>query len=156
MTKENITRIKPLGVIICDDIRQEDNQKHILIGVYSNDIVVRTLPSNILIGIYIIAETTGVGTVPIEILLEITGSEYKTILKGAVEILKKTNTKQTTGIPVPRLPVSIEKDCELTVKLKQYEDDWKVIRTIPIHREPSQEITADDFTSAASESKPPS
>lgn len=36
--------IKVLSVVLCDDIRQEANGKHILIGVYSGVLGIRSLP----------------------------------------------------------------------------------------------------------------
>lgn len=37
--------IKLIDWMICDDIRTEDNGKHIFIGVYEDNIVVNTLPT---------------------------------------------------------------------------------------------------------------
>ena len=36
---------KVISIVICDDIRREQNKKHILIGVYSGTIIVGELPA---------------------------------------------------------------------------------------------------------------
>lgn len=39
--------VTPVSVIVCDDIRQEISGKQILIGVYSEDIIVQSLPTTL-------------------------------------------------------------------------------------------------------------
>jgi hypothetical protein len=37
--------LKIISVLICDDVRREENGKEILIGVYSGDIIVTRFPA---------------------------------------------------------------------------------------------------------------
>ena len=37
------------NIVICDDVRREDNGKHILVGVYGADIVPGALPGGIVL-----------------------------------------------------------------------------------------------------------
>lgn len=39
--------VTPVSVIVCDDIRQEISGKKILIGVYSEDVIVQSLPTTL-------------------------------------------------------------------------------------------------------------
>lgn len=42
-----------LNKILCEDVRQEQNNKHILIGVYSGDMLVGELPANVQLSFYL-------------------------------------------------------------------------------------------------------
>ena len=45
MTENAVPKVEVLSAIVCDDVREENNGKEILIGVYSGTIAVQEIPS---------------------------------------------------------------------------------------------------------------
>lgn len=45
MTEKESPRVKVLSAVVCDDVREENNGKEFLIGVYSGAIIVHMIPS---------------------------------------------------------------------------------------------------------------
>jgi hypothetical protein len=54
-------RVTPFNVVFCDDIRREVSGKEILIGAYSGDIVVPSVPSVLQIAMWVQVRAVGVG-----------------------------------------------------------------------------------------------
>jgi Family of unknown function (DUF6941) len=59
--------VKPFNVVFCDDIRREISGKDILIGAYSGDIIIPSVPAIIPIAMWIQIRTTTLGTARIRI-----------------------------------------------------------------------------------------
>lgn len=84
MNEKTKIEIKPRYAIICDDVRVEDNGKLILIGVYSDEILVPRFPMAISLTFWVEFESIGLG----EQLCE-----YRVVLNpGEVEIAKIAGT----------------------------------------------------------------
>ena len=45
MTENAVPKVEILSAVVCDDVREENNGKEILIGVYSGTIAVQEIPS---------------------------------------------------------------------------------------------------------------
>lgn len=55
-----MTKIGPIEIknaFLCDDVRQEVNNKHTLVGVYSGNIVLPRVPADVLLGLFMEMET---------------------------------------------------------------------------------------------------
>ena len=66
MTEEKPT-LKLSTILLCDDVRKEDNGKEFLIGVYSGNILLSELPTNLIVCLWLLAETRIAGDVEKEI-----------------------------------------------------------------------------------------
>lgn len=102
------------NAILCNDIRQEINQKYILIGVFTNAIIVSSLPIDLDLALYLEIEPLTVGEANILINLEIDG-------EPAFDFHLKGNAKELSGTTVPKIPrfvVGLEKECEIAFKIQ--------------------------------------
>jgi hypothetical protein len=127
---------KVRDVLVCDDIRTEDNGKQILIGVYTGNILLNEFPASLLLSFWIDVNQPVAGQVPFQIRCFITGqSEPVFHIQGTGE----------SSLPSPHAQISLRgvplkvtrDDSVLRVELKQYEGEWEEIRTIDIKKNPS-------------------
>ncbi|MDX0911907.1 hypothetical protein GOE02_21550 [Sinorhizobium medicae] len=96
--------------IFCEDIRLEATQKHILIGVFSDEVLVHTTPANIGIALWLRIHGIAVGKhkIHIEAYLE-SGDERKLCgeISADLEVLRPG---RATVINSPTLVIPVEKD----------------------------------------------
>lgn len=121
------------SVIICDDIRKEDNGKVIFIGVYSGDILVTKLPALLKLCYWLSGETTQINS---EFEVEITlqkksdGSSVE-LFKNIIENHIKDDIDPGKGkefhVALIDMPVSIEEDSILVVRWRTIKGKWKVL-----------------------------
>jgi hypothetical protein len=62
MTDNELGVIEPITVLICDDIRIENNGKALLIGVYSDAIAISDFPANLKLSFWTTIEVLKVGS----------------------------------------------------------------------------------------------
>lgn len=48
-----VGKLEFLNALLCEDIRQERNNKYIIIGVYSGDIILQKVPSTVLVSLFV-------------------------------------------------------------------------------------------------------
>jgi len=81
--KQDTLVIDPIYVIICDDIRVENNGKDIFIGVYSGDIVLSNMPTALNLAFWIDLKTEGVGERAVEFRIVLDPGEVQIAKVGA-------------------------------------------------------------------------
>jgi hypothetical protein len=120
---------KIVNAVICEDTRIEDKGKHILIGVFPEDIVVSKKPSRIRITFWL--QLDGIGQEE-EIFLFRATLENESLAAGEVHITKIRGTDRAT-ITLGPLILTIEEPGELRLDIK-YADDgrWKKAINIPV------------------------
>ncbi len=110
------------AVIICDDVRKENTNKDILIGVYSGDIILPSFPSELALAIWIELIPKQIGEHELEFRLSLAGQQLATfMLKATVPKLGSSST----AIPGFRLGVAGE--TELLLEIREGHD-WRVLK----------------------------
>lgn len=74
------------AVVFCDDIRIENNGKHILIGVYGSDLVPENIPSSFPISLWMRLEGLPIGRAPFHLEIDLPGVEENLTIKGDGEL----------------------------------------------------------------------
>jgi hypothetical protein len=118
------------AVMLCDDIRQEINGKHILIGVYSgNQIIVPAMPFTIPISIWIeyFPESTGKTAFHLRI-------SYSTGFQITLRVDAKIDELGDMGIATPPVVVQGAADGFLTVEYSDDGSGWTEIKRKEVRR----------------------
>ena len=118
------------NALVCDDIRTEDTSKRILIGLYSENILVRDFPANLLLAFYVqfYADRNGNMTIELRIL-----QNRKLLVGGASEIVIKDHTKIVT-VSFVKIPVRVNGKGMLVFQMKEKDKRWKTVKKIPIEK----------------------
>ena len=119
-------RIGPLtlrNAILCDDVRIEKNNKHILIGVYSGDIVVKELPAKLRLSFYLEFGASEIGDIPLEI--RITGPGKR------MGVMKAQFQSMEVGGPAilvsPQMEIPITEEGTIRVSAAIDKKKWRTI-----------------------------
>jgi hypothetical protein len=104
-------QIEPFNVIFCDDIRREISGKEILIGVYSSDILIPSVPTVLGISLWIQIRARGKGAARSR--LRVTdpsgNTAGETVLEYTIDDSKAAQSQGETisSITLPQLPLNI-------------------------------------------------
>jgi hypothetical protein len=125
---------KVTAVVLCDDIRQEQNNKFILIGVYNGTIVVQDYPTETPVSWWIQVQPEKPGKFKIN--LRLTKEDSSTLLKGELGI--ELNSIGWSALAIPKVVLHLQNDGKLKLQLKLEEDEeWETIQEIIITKNPS-------------------
>jgi hypothetical protein len=116
---------KVSAVILCDDIRLEQNNKHILIGVYNGTIVVQDFPAEFPVCWWIQTLTNQTGKFEFDIRL--IKDEKDTLLRVQVEF--EIHTKGWAAMILPKVQLQLHGPGNLQLQMKtKSESDWITIQ----------------------------
>jgi hypothetical protein len=113
--------ISIVSKILCEDIRQEKSNKHILIGVYGGNIVVPKTPANISLAVYIEAKMLKIK--PSSVWLKFSGPG-----KGSGKIKLDYipgGGDENLIIPTPKVGVLLEKEGAFSIEISDDDDTWE-------------------------------
>lgn len=113
------------SVIVCDDVRQEDNGKSLLIGVYVGDIVLPRLPSALRLAFYFV----GIGREPsgpmeFKIKHSLKNGEHHTVKAQAV--IEGAEAGRNGTVVFTGVPFNFDELTELEISVKDG-DEWRAI-----------------------------
>lgn len=116
-----------LNAILCEDVRLEPTGKHMLIGVFSGNIVVAKMPAKIAIAFYIEAQVLELGEHILYIRMRSPGgSEVKMEAR-----MTNTERGKSIALGVPRGELQIPEEGEIEVCVSHNEKDWiSIIRKL--------------------------
>ena len=115
------------SIIVCDDIRREDNGKFILIGVYAASILVAEFPVEMSLCFFGRLTPNKVG----EIKVDFRYSKDKRPISGAQMVVEATALDPDI-FAGPSIPVKIESPGRLTLECRQSEDVWNKLFSIEV------------------------
>lgn len=98
------------NAILCDDIRQEKNNKYILIGVFSGDVVASQFPAALAFSVYAEHVTDGPGHHDMAIRFSLSG-EHKAEVRARIDM----PIAGTATIVLPPMPIELQAEGELLV-----------------------------------------
>jgi len=134
---ENINKIVVQSALICEDIRFEINGKHILVGVYSSDIGVSQFPTRMSLCSWVQFYSKIAGDVQIGIRV-ITPKEIDVFNMTGTARFQQEETVAT--ILIPNFDFEIQQEGDFLIQLKENDNEWRNILSLPILKRSSSEI----------------
>lgn len=108
------------AALLCEDIREEINRKHALLGVFGGDILVQSLPATIKLAVYVVLRVTE----PKERTLSI---RARFAIDDEGLVAKATLGPQFSGVTVAIIPqffVTTEVDGQFLVEISGEDGQW--------------------------------
>jgi hypothetical protein len=119
------------AAVLCDEIRQEANGKHILIGVYNGVIVVVDFPADLLVSWWIQVFPNKLGKFDLDIQLMKDGKD--TLIKASVGF--EMHIKDWAAMVLPKIPLQIHGPGKLQLQLKEKsEAKWSIVQTFEVRK----------------------
>lgn len=119
-------------VLVCDDVRREDNGKHLILGVYGSDIVLSNIPKKIQLVACLIGKANG-DSFSIRTKIEFIGdnaddsSAYELQLDAKPQIERPKEWIDIV-MPSPKLGIEIKSEGRIKVSFKHSAaKKWKVL-----------------------------
>jgi hypothetical protein len=127
-------RVKFITALAADDIRREASGKEILIGVYNANIIIGTAgpDQGLILAISVLLETPVFGEIPIVVQVIGPGGDALGQVTAMIQVTDITISGQFTSFSATGLPVSLPNPGEITIRAKQYDDEWQTIRVIRV------------------------
>lgn len=118
-------------VLACDDIRQENTGKQILIGVYTNNVMVSRFPSTIQLMFLLRATAKERGRFPFEVRL----LHGKTAISTLSAEINVADQHDLLSLATPRVAVQIDKQATLKFQMREPNEKWKTLLKLNIREE---------------------
>jgi hypothetical protein len=117
-------------VVVCDQVRREDNGKEMLIGVYSAGILVAQLPAPLMLSFWIQFKSTDVGETAV--LFRLMGGEDVKFAEMHIQmqLLRPGMGSMTIG----PIGIMLQVVTSLTLQMKQGDQDWATIEEISVEK----------------------
>lgn len=117
-------------VLLCDQIRQENNGKLIAIGIYGGDILVTEFPSVIPVALLVRLKTKSEGPYRIEVRYLLDGA----LIAGFESQMTVSPGSEVMG-SLPEFPLHIPHAGKMVVQARDVPGaDWQALASIPIKR----------------------
>lgn len=121
-------KMKIENVIICDEVRKEDNGKHLIIGVYPNNMLVPEFPANLAPSIWMQLYLDQDKDTEIE--FRIRQDDGKILGRGTGVLPMSRTQPATTSLP-PSL-IKVQKACVLSFQIREKGARWKTLKKVPV------------------------
>jgi hypothetical protein len=118
-------RLEVESFVLCEEIRHEINNKMMLLGVYTGDIVVPHVPAMLRFAMYLSLKGVTKGSHNFECFLE--GAGGKTGFEGTIEALG--TGEESAVILTPPLPLKIDGVGPLSWKIRFDKSKWITVTT---------------------------
>ncbi|MGF1619326.1 MAG: hypothetical protein ACFCUR_01785 [Rhodomicrobiaceae bacterium] len=126
-------RMKIRHVILCDDVRREDNGKLLAIGVYPKDIVFSKLPADFALTVWLETQQEELGEIPFNLRGHMgNADEVLFELRGTAKVAKVQPYAQF----IVGFPMLIGSEGDLIIEFRQHDDDWEELRRMPVIKMP--------------------
>lgn len=128
--------IKIYSAILCDLVRIEDNGKHIIIGVYTGDILFTKFPTTFRTTLWLEMEPwIQNGGMPFDIRLEAPGLKKPVVMDGEMKIADEDRALLVLLMPV----TTITSPGEYTLSLRKRDGRWqkiisKAVELLSVHQ----------------------
>ena len=125
-------RLRVRYVLICDDLRTEDNGKQILIGVYTGGILFSKFPAQHVITVWCDVEQPEAGKIPLQLKVSF-GKKDLFVAQVDMEV----HTPAPTAVFAFKIPVRVESVGTLRFQMRQHADDWQDLKEIEVLQGPT-------------------
>lgn len=120
------------SVILCDDIRVEDTRKHLLIGVYLNDVVVSQFDAALIFRLWVQFYPDKEGDLSLEVRMKGTAIDKSPLFRGIINIDKKD---ELATLRLPQMPIIVTREGELEFQIREKGKRWKTAKRISVRKE---------------------
>lgn len=111
----------------------EDTGKHLLIGVYLNDIVVAQFDAPVILRLWLQFYPDKVGDLALQLRMKGTAIDQSTLFKGVISIADKD--KLATLRPPP-MPITLKREGEIDFQIRETGKKWKTAKKISVIKGP--------------------
>ena len=122
-----MANVEPTAVILCDDVRREDNGKQFAIGIYGSEVIVPSFPSILRFSLLVRIGFTGAGKQSIKFRIQSVNGGKQEI--GA-ELETTMASKEWIGVPLQ--PMVFEAPTTLSILFESPPGKWKKLHSVPI------------------------
>ena len=123
------------NAIICDQVRKEDTGKHLLLGVYPVDVLVRDFPATIALVLWMQLYVDRNGEYEVEFR---TQNDKKSISRTKATMNVKNHLHPVT-IALPSAPIEIDGECTLSFQIREKNKRWKTVKEVPVKKRPNSD-----------------
>ena len=125
-------KIKPVALLLCDDVRKEISQKEIYIGVFTHGIAVTQTPAQLVLSVVFMFESVTPGD--IDVVLEFRDPEGVPMgrVGAEIKITGVSKPMHTETMAVTGVPVRLTKGGDGAVFVRQNDGEWEKLRGFEI------------------------
>ncbi|HEX4736761.1 MAG TPA: hypothetical protein VH331_04280 [Allosphingosinicella sp.] len=109
------------NALLCEDVRQEMNNKFIIIGVFSGDIILPIVPARVAISAYLDGRVKVRGKNSLHIRYSGPDPAKEMVIEAAFEAL---HDSQQVTIPLPRGDVLMDQEGEFCIDISDDGNEW--------------------------------
>lgn len=126
------------SVVLCDEVRQENNGKHILIGVYIHAVLVEDFPANLLLSVWIELKPKEVGNFTGQI--RVIKDDESVLLRGKSQIT--VENLDPTSAQYSRLPLEFQAGGDYFFQWKWGDNEWETVKEFTVQKRPAPQEEA--------------
>ena len=123
------------NVIICDQVRKEDSGKHLLIGVYLENILFASFPSKVRLTPWVQLSDEGNRIISIE--FRVIDSDNKILYSGK-GTFDARNASGLLTITLPTFMLEISGKTTLSFQMREPKKRWKTLKQMPVDLRPEK------------------
>lgn len=126
--------VKCEQLVLCEDIRREENGKFMLLGVFPEGIIFPSFPTKITLALWIVVKIQEkLEALSVEIKVKIPGRKEDHIINAAVEIANITTFPQTAPIIIHKLPFTFLEAGKASISIRLgTSQKWEKIRDFSV------------------------
>lgn len=129
-------KVLPREVILCDDVRREDNGKFLMIGVYTGGIVVHQLPYQMPLALLLSYEPVGLGKITGELQIQAPDSSIIAGVKLDIDLVEPNKKYQSESFLFSGIPLKVANTGDYSIKFRCNEEKWETIKIFPVTYQP--------------------
>lgn len=126
--------IKFHNVVVCEDVRTENNNKHILIGVFQSNVLVGSFPARIRLAFWMQLSAPNEGTYNTEFRIR---EKRETLVRIKADMTIRDASQRAT-FALPALAVDVAEAGVLKFEFREVGKSWKLLRELPINLAPKE------------------
>ena len=121
----NVGNFEVVTALLCEQVRQEINNKFTIVGTFSGDVHVASFPAVFLASIYLQLYAKDAGQFSVELQITSPGKDQPNQLMIALGA--EITAPGPTVVPMPQFPIQSEGPGEITIELRQNGGAWNKI-----------------------------
>lgn len=119
-------------ILVCDDIRQENNGKQILIGVYKGAIIVPEFPARLLLALLLRGTANQTGSFPFEMRFVFDGGSVLTTGSGNINV---RNANELLSVAIQQIPIEFKDVGKFKLQMREPGARWKTVQETEIQQQ---------------------
>ena len=122
---DNEPELDPINVVLCDEVRREETKKEILIGVYSGDILIPSLPAIISLTLWVHCKTHGRGRTKREV--RIISSDGEVLSSGTYSTNIEGADEGYMSAVLGKISFQIQKTGTIKFQWRKHQQRWRTL-----------------------------